>query len=241
LFEPYFKSKYYFIVLKPTNKAMTGTPTITIESVDKSEITFKASRILFFWQKIVVPDSLVTQIVCTTDECNHTDPQKFCQYVYDIDPRTGPFNPDIPIRNRTVVDTPLTLDEMLEKIESLSTTPIPHLTAHRAFTRHDSRVVFPEASSFGKHLLMYMIYMFDRDRKHGETRRGDYKGFARDGGGDGLVNDYPRWWLPTHDRFGIYLVDTAFDAVVVENVRRGAYKEPPLTLQQISQYETTEV
>jgi hypothetical protein len=68
--------------------------------------------------------------------------------------------------------------------------------------------MFLRDSTFSQKLAAYVLSMQDREAAHSGTTLFSPKDIVRDGGGDGIVYNYPRWWLPTHETFGIYLPHT---------------------------------
>ena len=110
------------------------------------------------------------------------------------------------VKDRTAVDTDLSLDEVRDLILSVSPAH-QFVTLHRVHTREDSRVLIPFPT-----LLLCFEAASEKMACTSEKDRLELFGYVlgRMGcaGGDGLVDDFPYGFLATYDRFGIQLAET---------------------------------
>jgi len=203
---------------------MSEQATIEIKDTDGTLATIAVNRILFFWQKIIGAERrLVTQIVYGTDlrdppimpERGSVDLARECPppdicLEGDSNLNTIRYRRWWDVESRNVIDTPISLDAVRDLILSVAAS-IKFVTLHRAYTREDSRVLFPYP--LPPKMLLDMIQTHKRCRlmdieELRVSRMKEESLRERAAGGGSVVDDFPHWILGTHGTDAILITES---------------------------------
>jgi len=187
-----------------------------VESTD-----IPVDQILFFYQKIIGKERrLVTQIIWAPDKryavwvLEHTDVNS---------PKMDSIQPSLDAHDlheykfKMVESRATTLTATVDEVRDMITKAAPgtkFAELHRAYTRADSRVILlcpsQVTDAFQEYDTKIKEHPWGLDEwqddliRQCQARRERY---TQSGGGGGIVDGFPHWWIGTFSNNGIYILE----------------------------------
>ena len=191
---------------------------IEIPSIKCESVELDCTKVQFIWQKRTLPPDaqFVSQIVYKTDEREIEQPLRLEPVLPPFDNRVDGF-----IMGRAVLDTLLTLDEVVANIKAVLPS-IGWLHVRLGYTEGDERVIIPFPSDFFDALHTYLLKLAESgtDNLNDLWRRMYY------GGGWGDRTMIPCASVPTCGRNRIMLLGHPFQVLAGINCLMSAKRRP---------------
>jgi len=189
--------------------------------VFESSTNIPVDQILFFYQKIIGKERrLVTQIVWAPDK-------RYAVWVLEHmeinSPKMDAIQPSLDAHSlhdykfKMMESRVITLSSTVDEVRDMIAKAAPDTkfaTLHRAYTRADNRVVLlcpsQVTEAFQKYDTKIKEHPWGLDDghddiiRHCQARRERY---VQSGGGGGVVDDFPQWWIGTYFSNGIYILE----------------------------------